>query len=89
MRVVKIAKLIKGMRKGLPIYAVKLNKLESEPKEGEPEWLIEYDDVFPEELIDLPPPRELVHEIDLLPGTQPIARASYKMYLSKALDLKH
>ena len=89
LRVVKIAKLVKRLRKGLPIFVVKLNKLEGKPKEGEPKWLIEYNDVFPEELIDLPPPWELVHDIDLLPRTQPIARASYKMSLSKALELKH
>ena len=77
------------MRKGLPIYAIKLNKPKSEPKEGEPEWLTEYGDVFLEELINLPPPQELVHERDLLPATQPIARASYKMSLFEALELKH
>ena len=88
MRMVKISKLIKGLRKGLPIYAVKLNKPEGKPKEGEPEWLKEYIDVFPEELTNLPPPWELVHEIELLPGAQPIARSSYKMSLSEALELK-
>ena len=55
LRVVNISKLVKGLRKGLPIYAVKLNKPEDEPKEGEPEWLTEYKDVFTEELTDLPP----------------------------------
>ena len=56
LRVVKIAKLIKGMGKGLPIYAVKLNKPKGKTKEGEPKWLTKYNDVFPEELTDLPPP---------------------------------
>ena len=56
LRIVKISKLVKGLRKGLPIYAVKLNRPESKPKGGEPKWLTEYDDVFPEELTDLPPP---------------------------------
>ena len=39
LRVVKIVKLVKVLRKGLPIYVVKLNKPKSEPKEGEPKWL--------------------------------------------------
>ena len=56
MRIVKISRLVKGLRKGLPVYTVKLNKPEDKPKEGEPGWLIEYDDVFPKELTDLPPP---------------------------------
>ena len=89
LRIVKIAKLVKGLKKGLPIYVVKLNKPEGEPKEGELEWLTEYNDVFPEELTDLPPPWELVYEIDLLPGSQPIARASYKMSLFDAVELEH
>ena len=56
MRIVKISKLVKGLRKGLPIYAVKLKKPKGKPKEGELEWLIEYNDVFPKKLTDLPPP---------------------------------
>ena len=55
LRVIKIAKLVKELKKGLPIYAVKLNKPKGEPKEGEPKWLTEYNDVFPEELTHLPP----------------------------------
>ena len=56
LRIVKISKLVKGLRKRLPIYAVKLNEIEGEPKEGEPKWLTECDGVFPGELIDLSPP---------------------------------
>ena len=88
LRVVKAHKLVKGLRKGLQIFAITLNKPSSLPNEGDPEWLKEYDDVFPEELTKLPPPRELVHEIEVVPGSQPVARAPYKMSLSKALELK-
>ena len=89
LRVVKVARLLKGLRKGLPIYAVNLNRPKSGSTEGEPKWLEDYNNVFPEELVDLPPPRELVHEIELLPRAQPIARSSYKMPLSESLELKH
>ena len=89
LRVVKAARILKGLRKGLPIYAVKLNRLENGFTKGEWEWLTEYDDVFLKELVDLSPPWELVHEIELLPWSQPIARSSYKMSLSEALELKH
>ena len=57
LKLVKFAKLVKGLRKGLPIYAVKLNKPEDKAKEREPEWLKEYDNIFLEELTDLPPPQ--------------------------------
>ena len=94
LRVVKSNKLVKGLRNGLPIYILRLNqppKVEEGKKiEGNDlEWLNEYQDIFPEELTQLPPERELVHEIELIPGAQPIARAPYKMSPSKALELKN
>ncbi len=54
-RVVKVSNLIKGLKKGLPICVLKLNKPNPENSQLEaPEWLSEYQDVFPEELTDLP-----------------------------------
>ena len=49
--------------------------------------LKEYQDVFPKELIILPPKRESVHEIELILGAQPIAIAPYKMSPCEALEL--
>ena len=90
LRVVKANKLIKGFQKELPIYILKLNKPEKKPAEGEePEWLKEYQDVFPDELTSLPSDRELVHEIELIPRAQPVARAPYKMSPLEALELKN
>ena len=89
LRVVKVARPIKGLRKGLPIYGAKMNRPKSWSKEGEPKWLADYNYIFLEELVDLPPPWELVHEIEILPRAQPIARSSYKMSLSESLELKH
>ena len=66
---VKANKLAKGMRKGLPIYVIKLNKPDKETSKLEPEWLSEYQDVFPKELTDFPPKRDLIHEIELIPRT--------------------
>ena len=89
LRVVKANKLVKGFQKGLPIYILKLNKPEKKPEGEEPEWLQEYQDIFPDELTSLPPDRELVHEIELIPGAQPVARAPYKMSPSESLELKN
>ena len=89
LKVVKIARLVKGLRKGLPIYVMKLNKTEVEAEESEPEWLSKFQDLFPEELLDLPPLRELAHEIELIPSAQPIAKAPYKMSPSETLELKN
>ena len=85
----KSSKIVKGLRKGLPIYILKLNKPEKLEEGENSDWLGEYQDVFPEELTSLPPERELVHEIELIPGAQPVARAPYKMSPSEALELKN
>lgn len=71
------------------VYILKLNKPEKEEEGENPDWLGEYQDVFPEELTNLPPKRELVHEIELIPGAQPVAQARYKMSPSEALELKN
>ena len=40
-------------------------------------------------MTSLTPKREVVHEIELIPGAQPIATTPYKMPPSKALELKN
>jgi len=88
LQLVKASKLLKGLRKKQPIYVVKLNPVEQEKSSGEPEWLSEYDDVFPEELSEMPPEREVDHEIELVPGAQPTAKRAYKMSVPEAIELK-
>ena len=68
LKVLKSKKIAKGYIKGLPIYILKLNKSEKLEESQEPEWLKEYQDVFPKELTSLPPKKELVHEIELILG---------------------
>ena len=47
-----------------------------------------YPDVFPDELPGLPPEREPVFHIELVPGTQPIFRTPYKMAPVEQVELK-
>ena len=89
LKVIKAKKIAKGYRKGLPIYILKLNKPKKLEESQDPQWLKEYKDVFPEELTSLPPKRELVHEIELIPRAQPIAKIPYKMSPFEALELKN
>ena len=89
LKVVKANKIAKDYKKGLPIYILKLNKPKILEESQDPKWLKEYKDVFCEELTSLPPKRELVHEIELIPRAQPIAKTPYKMSPSKALELKN
>jgi hypothetical protein len=39
----------------------------------------DFSDVFPEELLGMPPDREVELVIDLLPRTAPISKRSYRM----------
>ena len=70
---VKANKLVSGRRNRLPIYVLKLNKPEKVEEGQELSWLRGYQYVFPKELTNLPPKRELDHEIELILGAQPIA----------------
>jgi hypothetical protein len=45
-------------------------------------------DVFPEELSRMPPDREVEFVIDLLPGTAPISKQPYMMFVEELKELK-
>ncbi|KAH9312349.1 hypothetical protein KI387_027384, partial [Taxus chinensis] len=47
--------------------------------------LREFADVFPRELLRLPPPHEIDFHIDLVPGAEPISQAPYQMTTPEAL----
>ncbi|MCO5548937.1 hypothetical protein L7F22_002401 [Adiantum nelumboides] len=85
---VKVARLLKGLKKGQQIYAVKLNKVEQSDSKSHSDWLKEYVDVFPEDLINLPPYREVDHEIETIPGCDPVSTRPYKVSLPEAIELK-
>ncbi|GKV48697.1 hypothetical protein SLEP1_g55500 [Rubroshorea leprosula] len=48
----------------------------------------DFPDVFPDELSELPPNREVEFSIDLVPGTAPISKAPYRMALTELKELK-
>jgi hypothetical protein len=48
----------------------------------------EYTDVFPEDIMSLPPEREVEFSIDLVPGSQPISVAPYNMSPLELRELK-
>jgi hypothetical protein len=48
----------------------------------------EYPDVFPEELPEMPPVRDIKFVIDLIPGTSPIVKRPYKMAAPELAKLK-
>ena len=48
----------------------------------------EFPDVFPKELLGLPPDREVEFSIDLLPGTSPVSKTPYRMAPTELRELK-
>ncbi|MCI64640.1 cellular nucleic acid-binding protein, partial [Trifolium medium] len=48
----------------------------------------EFVDVFPDDILDLPPEREVEFSIDIVPGTSPISMAPYLMSASELEKLK-
>jgi hypothetical protein len=48
----------------------------------------DFPDVFPEELPGMPPEREVEFVIDLLPGTAPISKRPYQMFVKELQELK-
>ena len=48
----------------------------------------EFPEVFPDEIPDVPPAREVEFSIDLVPGTKPVSMAPYRMSASELAELK-
>ena len=48
----------------------------------------DFSDIFPEELPGLPPNRDIEFAIDLVPGTEPISKAPYRMAPAELRELK-
>nr|GEX38837.1 putative reverse transcriptase domain-containing protein [Tanacetum cinerariifolium] len=49
----------------------------------------EFPEVFPEELLGLPPVRQVEFQIELVPGATPVARAPYRLALSEMQELSN
>ena len=47
-----------------------------------------FPDVFRDEILDVPPEREVEFSIDLVPGTKPVSMAPYRMSASELAELK-
>jgi len=48
----------------------------------------EFEDVFPEEVFELPPSREVEFSIDLVPGIGPVSIDPYRMAPVELVELK-
>jgi hypothetical protein len=69
---------------------VSSNQLEVDVKDINNTLVVrEFLDVFPRELLGLPPIREIEFGIDLIPRTTPISRAPYRMAPAELKELRN
>lgn len=79
----------KMARKGVQCYLAYIVDVEKEvPQLDQVPIVREFIDVFPDDLPGLPPYREIEFCIDLVPGTEPISMAPYRMAPAELRELK-
>jgi hypothetical protein len=63
-------------------------KMKGKSEVSELPVVCKFPDVFPEDVSELPPEREVEFTIDLIPGTSPVSMAPYRMSASELSELK-
>ncbi|GJT81952.1 putative reverse transcriptase domain-containing protein [Tanacetum coccineum] len=92
LSIISCVKAQKYMEKGCQLFlaqvTVKENKDESKEKRLEDVPTVrDFPEVFPEDLLGLPPVRQVEFQIDLVPGVAPVARAPYRLARSEMEEL--
>ena len=90
VRQVSSMQLKKFCRKGCRLYAAHvLEATENEtPKLNDYHVLQEFKDVFSDEILGLPPKRDIYLMIDIVPGDAPVSKTPYRMSTPKLLEIK-
>nr|GEZ82412.1 putative reverse transcriptase domain-containing protein [Tanacetum cinerariifolium] len=92
LNIISCTKTRKYLLKGYPVFleniTTKMIKDKSEEKRLEDVPIVrDFSEVFPKDLPGLPPTRQVEFQIDLIPGTEPVARAPYRLAPSKMKEL--
>ena len=86
MTAMKASKMLRKSYQGYLAFAIEVrdsgSRLEDIPV------VREFSDVFPKDLIGIPPDREIDFQIELAPGTKPISKAPYRMAPLELKELK-
>ena len=79
----------KARRKGCQLYVALVKDLEEEtPPHLEDYTILKgFSDVFPDDLLKLPPKREFDFSIDLVPGAKPQSKVPYRMTSTEMYEL--
>nr|GEV04038.1 putative reverse transcriptase domain-containing protein [Tanacetum cinerariifolium] len=92
LSIISSTKTEKYVKKGFPIFLAHITTKEvkdkSEKKQLEDVPIVQnFPEVFPEDLLGLPPTRPVEFQIDLAPGAAPVARAPYRLAPSEMKEL--
>nr|GEV84971.1 putative reverse transcriptase domain-containing protein [Tanacetum cinerariifolium] len=84
LNIISCTRIQKYIQKGCQVYLAQVTSKKAEDKLEEKRLedvpiVREFPKVFPEDLPGLPPARQVEFQIDLVPGTAPIARAPYRL----------
>nr|GEZ68651.1 putative reverse transcriptase domain-containing protein [Tanacetum cinerariifolium] len=92
LNIISCTKTQEYIQKGCQVYLAQVTSKKAEDKSEEKQledvpivW--EFPEVFPEDLLGLPPVRQVKFQIDLVPGVAPIARAPYRLAPSEMQEL--
>ncbi|GKC11261.1 putative reverse transcriptase domain-containing protein [Tanacetum coccineum] len=88
LKVIYCIKARKYVKRGCHLFLAHVTEKKSKEKLLEDVPVIhDLPEVFPEELLGLPPPRQVEFRIDLVPGAAPVARAPYRLAPSEMREL--
>ena len=81
IKLMTLGEAVKEMRQGSTCFVIvaQEKKRSTEEQISRVPVLDEYTDVFPNEIPELPPSRDINFSIDLIPGTGPVSAAPYRM----------
>nr|GEV96869.1 hypothetical protein [Tanacetum cinerariifolium] len=84
LNIISCAKTQKYMLKGCQVFLAHVTTKEAKGKSEKKRLknvptVRDFPEVFPEDLSGLPPTRQVVFQIDLIPGAAPVARAPYRL----------
>ncbi|XP_073061867.1 uncharacterized protein [Primulina eburnea] len=83
---IEMNRLLDSGHEGFLVYAVDLSQ--DERRISDIPVVREFPDVFPEEIPGFPPEREVEFSFELMPGTEPISRAPYRLAPVELKELK-
>ncbi|GJU51311.1 hypothetical protein Tco_1220866 [Tanacetum coccineum] len=92
LRIISCTKTQKYIQKWCQVFLAQVTEKETDDKSEEKRLddvptVRDFSEVFPEDLLELPPIRQVEFQINLVPGDVPVARAPYRLAPSELQEL--